>query len=458
MLVFKLELPLVTACLSMAVLPLWIRAADEKPSVAGVKRESKDGEEGTPQMLVAPALESSVTRMDLRGKSSREWTLNHPAVGHPRPGLSGSLLMVGSLYPSEGISHTFRAATGRGGVLEMYSDTGDLIWEFVISSREHFVHHDALMLPNGNVLALVWHWKSGEECVAAGRLPEHMDLDGMWVDEIWELQPSGRSQARLVWRWSIWDSRVQSTYADMEGHGDPKELWRGIDLNQPPKPTRAWADLRRIEYCASEGLIAVWSQGFQEVWVIGHPGAARNTQDSPPAEAAEENAQETVSAGLLNRFGNPGIWGRKVSLKDMRLGFLDMAFVEERGEWSLGVLHRYGIESQPSRQVLHFIPVAGEKAVVDGVAGLPKLSSDQELNCLRLQLPVQASLRGFSAYGSHWLFTDPEKGAVYHVHNRGMARLVHQRGGAGKPQQGNELPRYQPLIRRASLVSPAFFN
>ena len=50
------------------------------------------------------------------------------------------------------------------------------------------------LLPNGNVLMIVWERKSFEEAVAAGRDPKTLPADEIWNDLIIELAPDGNGK------------------------------------------------------------------------------------------------------------------------------------------------------------------------------------------------------------------------------------------------------------------------
>jgi hypothetical protein len=55
----------------------------------------------------------------------------------------------------------------RSGRFHEFDWNGNLVWEFEYHSEKRLPHHDAIKLPNGNVLAICWEWideKRGHRC------------------------------------------------------------------------------------------------------------------------------------------------------------------------------------------------------------------------------------------------------------------------------------------------------
>lgn len=58
---------------------------------------------------------------------------------------------------------------GQGGRFQEFTFEGELVWDFSLNDATHLPHHDMAMLPNGNVLAVVWELKSADEARKTGR-------------------------------------------------------------------------------------------------------------------------------------------------------------------------------------------------------------------------------------------------------------------------------------------------
>jgi len=85
-----------------------------------------------------------------------------------RPGVSVYLLENGNLLRTARVSGAFSGG-GSGGLFELFSWDGDLLWSHRFADESQQSHHDIEPLPNGNFLALVWRSISGDEAEAQGR-------------------------------------------------------------------------------------------------------------------------------------------------------------------------------------------------------------------------------------------------------------------------------------------------
>jgi hypothetical protein len=57
------------------------------------------------------------------------------------------------------------------GILCLFDWDETLIWEFEYSTDKYCLHHDAEILPNGNILMIAWEYKTASEAIAMGRNP-----------------------------------------------------------------------------------------------------------------------------------------------------------------------------------------------------------------------------------------------------------------------------------------------
>ncbi len=60
---------------------------------------------------------------------------------------------------------------GTNGGIQIYDFNGNLEWQWEYSTNEYVLHHDLEILPNGNILAVVWDLKSGADAILNGRDP-----------------------------------------------------------------------------------------------------------------------------------------------------------------------------------------------------------------------------------------------------------------------------------------------
>ena len=108
-------------------------------------------------ILVNDALANRVYLMDKQAEVIYEWNLDGKRLGndvHLMP--DGRLLaMLESDDPQIELG-------GFGGLLAILDKDGTVEWSFEYSSEDYIAHHDAVMLPNGNILLMTWERKTLE--------------------------------------------------------------------------------------------------------------------------------------------------------------------------------------------------------------------------------------------------------------------------------------------------------
>ena len=99
------------------------------------------------------------------------------------------------------------------GAVAEYSWDGEVVWEYVFDDPRRRQHHGVDILPNGNILALVWDYHHLDEAVAKGLHPDIVatsfaELNSFLPDTVLELNPAS---GEIVWEWQSWDHLVQNT-------------------------------------------------------------------------------------------------------------------------------------------------------------------------------------------------------------------------------------------------------
>jgi len=225
----------------------------------------------------------------------------------------------GSLYRTARQPGNF-AAGGIGGKIEQYSWEGELIWEFIYADEDNHMHHDIEILPNGNILAIAWERKTSEEAALKGKngpgLPE-----GLWPDQIIEIQKTGPQEGEIVWSWHVWDHLIQNTSPQLEDFGIPEDHPERININFQSVESD-WIHLNGIDYNAELDQIIVSSRHLSEIWVIDH--------STTTEEAASSTGGRYGKGGdLLYRWGNPMAYGRGSNLDQILFGPHDIRWIEE---------------------------------------------------------------------------------------------------------------------------------
>jgi len=164
---------------------------------------------------------------DNEGRVVHSWTSEHSS------GAAAYLLDNGHLFrPSEVVNRKpgFQGPAASGRFQEFDWD-GNLVWEFEYHSAKRLPHHDAIKLPNGNVLAICWEWIEEKEAIAAGRRPESVKGSHLQPDCLVEIKPTGKKTGEIVWEWRSWDHLIQDIDKNKPNYGKVSEHPERFDVN-----------------------------------------------------------------------------------------------------------------------------------------------------------------------------------------------------------------------------------
>ena len=179
---------------------------------------------------------------------------------------------------------------GYGGVLQQYDVGGNLVWEYALHTEDELLHHDFEVLPNGNVLVLVWERIGTEEAKAAG---VSLDVD-VYPEKIIEIDPTTNT---VVWQWRSWEHLVQDQYPEAANYGSIASNYTKIDVNYVNKDNGDIMHANALAFDAQRDLIYMSVNFYSEVWVIDH----NTTTATAQGEAGD----------LLYRFGNPNAYANE---------------------------------------------------------------------------------------------------------------------------------------------------
>jgi hypothetical protein len=293
--------------------------------------------------LIAPINSTNTYLVDMEGRVVRSWKSDC------NPGQSAYLLENGNLLRTGQARNQAFFGGGAGGRIQEFTWDGTLVWDYACSSDTQLQHHDAIKLPNGNVLINLWEKRSAKDAVAAGRRPETVGDSFLMSGALIEVQPTGKTTGKVVWEWHAWDHVIQEFDAQKANHGDVAAHPELIDLNygqgtlaamiakpeeleklraigyvggagrQNQRPQADWLHVNALAYNADLDQILLTVHEFSEVWVIDH--------GTPTAEAAGHSGGRFGKGGdLLYRWGNPAAY-RAGAVKDQKL------FGPHNGQW-----------------------------------------------------------------------------------------------------------------------------
>lgn len=230
-----------------------------------------------PLLLVTPVMAEQSYLATSDGKVVHVWPSPLLPSGPARMDATGTLLRV----DKDRLPASFNAPGATGGRITKTARDGTLRWSFSIATNKNLVHHDALELPNGNILALVWQRHEPAEAEEKGRGKDRLGKAGLWSECLWELRPEGSRGAKLVWEWKAWDHvrRIPEGFLPRQlRHFEPGER---IDINGGKTPSPAWAGATRMEYHAELDQVLLTVGGMGGVWIVDHSTTTQeNTGDA----------------------------------------------------------------------------------------------------------------------------------------------------------------------------------
>lgn len=257
-------------------------------------------------VLFSPNGSESTYLIDKCGRRIHAWETEG------RPGLMAYLMDNGDLVRTRRHQTGLFSGGGIGGIIERMDWDGEVLWRDTLADFTHHQHHDVAVMPNGNVLAIVWEKWFAADAIARGQLPE-LASDEVWVTRIVELAPTPPSGSEVVWSWSPWEHLIQNTDPALPHYGSPADHPERFDVNYgavasgggPGLGQEAaydWMHVNSIHYHPNRDEIMLSSRHWNEVWIIDHSTTAEEA-------AGSTGGQHGRGGDLLWRWGNPAAYG-----------------------------------------------------------------------------------------------------------------------------------------------------
>lgn len=183
---------------------------------------------------------------------------------------------------------------GYGGKVQLLDYDGNEQWSFVHSTDDYLLHHDAELLPNGNILVMTWEKHSAEEAVASGY---QMEVD-LFPDGLIEINPN---TDEIVWEWKVWDHLIQEFNETKSNYGSIADNPQLININYNQREDGDISHANGISYDEENDIIFLSANFYSEIWVIDH--------STTKEEAASHSGGNFNKGGdLIYRFGNPSAY------------------------------------------------------------------------------------------------------------------------------------------------------
>jgi hypothetical protein len=213
---------------------------------------------------------------------------------------NGNLIRTDMKYPNL----MFRIG-GRTGHIGIYKPDGSVVWDFDYSTDMYCLHHDIEVLPNGNILAIAWEYKSEIEALEQGRNWTYQKDKPLFPDSIIEIKPTSPTTGDIVWEWHVWDHLIQDYDPFKPNYGIVANYPERINLNYETLTggISDWSHINSIDYHEEFDQILLSVKHFNEIWVIDHSTTSE--------EAAGSTGGRYGKGGdLLYRWGNPAAYNQ----------------------------------------------------------------------------------------------------------------------------------------------------
>ena len=240
--------------------------------------------------------------IDNQGRVVNSWTSDSVGAGPAYLLDNGDLIRSGIAYLN---TYNLSLNAPSGGRIEEYDWDGNLVWSYEHIGDDYSQHHDFCVMPNGNVLLIVWEYISPAEAYLAGRDPSLISPKGLVADSVVEVAKTGATSGQVVWEWHVWDHLAQDENPALANYGQVSSYPERIDVNYAGAPIYGtggadpdWTHVNGIDYNAETDQIILSVHTLGEVWIIDH--------STTTAEAAGSTGGKSGQGGdLLYRFGNP---------------------------------------------------------------------------------------------------------------------------------------------------------
>lgn len=187
---------------------------------------------------------------------------------------------------------------GGGAIVEIRDWDNNLEWSFEINDSLYRMHHDIKVMPNGNILLLVWEKKTKEQLIAAGRDTSKYKEDVLTSEIIMEINPKTN---KIEWQWDLWDHIIQDYDASKPNYGNVALNAGKIDINYDYIRDGSWFHINAIDYNEELDQILISCPTYNEIWIIDHSTTTAQAKTSIGGFSG-------VGGDLMYRWGNPSTY------------------------------------------------------------------------------------------------------------------------------------------------------
>jgi len=190
---------------------------------------------------------------------------------------------------------------GYGGIVKIFDETGTETWSYDYVNGNDIGHHDVEMLPNGNVIFLVWEEIDATEAQAAGV----NFSSNVYTEKLIEVNPNTNE---VEWEWRSWDHIVQEYDSNALNYNSVANNPQRININYYINPNGDFMHANGIDYNTDKDILYISVNYFSEIWAIDH--------STTISEASGSSGGNYNKGGdLLYRFGNPSTYNNTLGTR-----------------------------------------------------------------------------------------------------------------------------------------------
>lgn len=211
--------------------------------------------------LFSPVTSQKTYLIDNDGQVVNEWSSLYP------PGQAFMLLNDGNLLRTGLPFVPEMGGGGAGGIVEKFTWSGELLWRYSHFSTTFRAHHDVEILPNGNILLLVWESHTRQEAFARGRDQTRLIENSLWSERIIEVKQTGEETGEIVWSWSTWDNMIQDRDPQKPDYGLPADNPFRIDINSGDNRAD-WLHFNSVRYNPLRDEVLISCRNLSEIMIV----------------------------------------------------------------------------------------------------------------------------------------------------------------------------------------------
>lgn len=242
-----------------------------------------------------------------------------------RPGNLAELMPNGNLVKGKrhaAVTSDPIWAGGGGAMVEILTWDNDLLWTFELNDSLDRLHHDFAVMPNGNILMIVWELKTAEESIQAGRNPTQLSEGELWPDYIIEVEPIGEDSFNITWEWHVWDHLIQDYDFEKDNFGVVADHPELVDINYQTNDGEAdWLHSNSIDYNPDLDQIIISTPFLSEVWIIDH---TTTTEEA----AGHTGGFSGMGGDLIFRWGNNQVFDQGTAEDQQLFGQHDAHWID----------------------------------------------------------------------------------------------------------------------------------